>query len=208
MEYNTQRPQLKISDYGRNIYKLIQYAKGIEDREQRTQMAQMIVDIMSREENEGKAADDDKRKYWVHLMILADWDLDVDVPYEITREDTVDFTPHRLVYSQGNMRYRHYGHVMEEMVKRAAEYEEGEERDALVESLAHAMKRDYLLWNRDTVEDDVINAQLDILSGGNLSVGPDFQYLEAKEYLKGCSDERIDSPKKKKKKKKKKKENK
>ena len=82
MEYNTQRPKLKISDYGRNIYKLIQYAKGIEDREQRNRVAQTLVSIMSRGDDGKRSREEDKRRYWVHLMILADWDLDVDVPYD------------------------------------------------------------------------------------------------------------------------------
>ena len=153
MEYNTQRPKLKINEYGRNIYKLIQYAKGIEDREKRNRMVQTLVNVMSRSED-GKSSDEDKRRYWVHLMILADWDLDVDVPYDITPEDSVDFAPRRLSYGQDGSRFHHYGHVMEAMVKRAAEYPDGEERDALIARLAHAMKRDYLLWNRDTVEND------------------------------------------------------
>ena len=162
MEYNTQRPQLKINDYGRNIYKLIQYAKGIEDREKRNRTAQAIVNIMARHE-EGKITDENKRRFWVHLMILADWDLDVDVPYEISPSETVEFTPRRIAYAQDGSRFHHYGHIMEAMVKRAAEYPDGEERDALIERIAHAMKRDYLLWNRDTVEDDVINKQMEAI---------------------------------------------
>ena len=73
MEYNTQRPQLKINDYGRNISKLIDYAKTVEDRDRRNQMARAIVDIMSRIDESEKEGDDYKRKYWVHLMILANW---------------------------------------------------------------------------------------------------------------------------------------
>ena len=198
MEYNTQRPQLKINDYGRNIYKLIQYAKGIEDRGQRTRMAQTIVNIMARSED-GKASEEDKRRFWVHLMILADWDLDVDVPYDISPEESVEFSPKRMMYNQNGSHFRHYGHIMEEMVKRAASYPDGEERDALIERIAHAMKRDYLIWNRDTVDDEVINDQLAILSDDKLTVKEGFEYQEAKDYLKGYNEERGVAPKKKKK---------
>ena len=203
MEYNTQRPKLKINDYGRNIYKLIQYAKGIEDREKRNRMVQTIVNVMSRSED-GKSSDEDKRRYWVHLMILADWDLDVDVPYDITPEDSVDFAPRRLSYGQDGSRFHHYGQVMEAMVKRAAEYPDGEERDALIARLAHAMKRDYLLWNRDTVENEIINKQLALLSDDKIQMKPDFEYNDAKDYLKGVNDNRGTMSNKKKKRKKKK----
>ena len=207
MEYNTQRPQLRINDYGRNICKLIEYAKTVEDRDRRNQMAAAIVDIMSRISTDVKEGDDYKRKFWVHLMILANWELDVDVPYEISRDETVEFTPHPLAYNQGNTRYRHYGSVMESMIRRVADYPEGEERDELVGLLAHAMKRDYLLWNRDTVEDDLISLQLNAISGGRLEVPADFQYKESREYLKGLDEERRANIVHKKKKKKKKKKN-
>ena len=208
MEYNTQRPQLKISDYGRNISKLIDYAKTVESRDRRNQMARAIVDIMSRIDEGDKEDDDYKRKYWVHLMILANWELDVDLPYDISREETVEFAPHPLEYNQGKTRYRHYGSVMESMIKRVSEYPEGEERDELVGLMAHAMKRDYLLWNRDTVEDELISLQLNAISDGKLTVAEDFQYKESREYLKGLDEERRANIAHKKKKKKKKKKNK
>ena len=109
MEYNTQRTRLKINDYGRNVYKLISYTKTIEDRDKRNLMAAAIVDIMAHNSEDSKNAVEDKRKYWVHLMILADWELDVDIPYDFTREDTVEFKPNTLKYNQGKVHYRHYG---------------------------------------------------------------------------------------------------
>lgn len=203
MEYNTQRPQLKISDYGRNVYKLIQYAKGLEDRQMRTQVAQAIVDIMANCEDGIKPTDENKRKYWVHLMILADWDLDIDIPYEISKEDSEEFHPNKLEYNQGNVRYRHYGNVMERMIDRVSEYPEGEDRDVLVGQIAHAMMQDYLLWNHNTVEPEIIRNQLESLSGNRLSLNEDFQFLDSKEYLKDIEDDTRANGKKKRKKKKK-----
>lgn len=204
MEYNTQRTKLKINDYGRNIYKLIQYTKTVEDREKRNQMASAIVDIMAQNSPDAKGGEDYKRKFWVHLMILADWELDVDVPYEISREETVEFTPHALKYGQEKIRYRHYGAIMEKMIRRVAEYPEGEERDELVSLMAHAMKRDYLLWNSDTVEDGVITQQIEELSDNKLQLPEDFQFKDFREYLKGTDEERRANGTHKKKKKKKK----
>ncbi len=203
MEYNTQRDKLKINDYGRNIYKLIEYTKTVEDREKRNMMASVIVDIMSQINPESKDVKDYKRKYWVHLMILAKWQLDIDLPYDITPDETVEFSPHPLEYNQGKVTYRHYGTVMENMIKKVAEYPEGEERDELVRLMAHAMKRDFLLWNHDTVDDGLISLQLEKISGDKLQVPEDFQYLDYREYLKGTDDERRANGTRKKKKKKK-----
>lgn len=203
MEYNTQRDQLKITDYGRNIYKLIQYVKTVEDREKRNQMASTIVDTMASISQEPKDAPDYKRKFWVHLMILANWELDVDVPFDITREEHETFKPKTMSYSTAKPRYRHYGSIMEKMIKTVADYPEGEERNELVGLMAHAMKRDYLLWNRDTVEDDLISMQLEKISDEKIKVPEDFQYLDFRDYLKGTNDERRPNGTRKKKKKKK-----
>ena len=190
MEYNTQRPQLKISDYGRNIYKLIEYARTVEDKVERTQVAEAIVEIMSQMDPDQKNQEVDRRKYWVHLMILANWDLDVDIPYDISREDTVEFQPEPLHYERKDIQYRHYGNIMAQMVKRISEYPEGEERDELVQLTAHAMKRDYLMWNNDTVEDDLINQHLGILSEGRVAVPEGFAYKDTSEYMKSIEEER------------------
>ena len=204
MEYNTQRTKLKINDYGRNIYKLIQYTKTVEDREKRNQMASAIVDIMAQNSPDSKDAEDYKRKYWVHLMILANWELDVDIPDQITSEETVEFEPQAIEYHRENIHFRHYGSIMEKMVKRVAEYPEGEERDELIKLIAHAMKRDYLLWNSDTVEDSVIRLQLENLSNDNIHLPEDFQFKDFRDYLKGTDEERRSNGTHKKKKKKKK----
>lgn len=203
MEYNTQRDYLKINDYGRNIYKLIQYVKTVEDREKRSQMAAAIVDTMANISQEPKGGEDYKRKFWVHLMILANWELDVDMPYQLSPEENEVFKPHRVPYNSMKPRYRHYGAIMEKMIKTVADYPEGEERKELVGLMAHAMKRDYLLWNRDTVEDDIITLQLESISGNRIKVGEDFAYRDFREYLKGTSDERRPNGTRKKKKKKK-----
>jgi hypothetical protein len=167
-------------------------------------MASIIVDIMSQISSESKDVKDYKRKYWVHLMILSKWELDIDLPYDyITPEETVEFAPHPISYAQSKVTYRHYGSIMESMIKKVAEYPEGEERDELVRLMAHAMKRDYLLWNRDTVEDDLISMQLEKISGDRLQVPEDFHYLDYREYLKGTDDERRPNGTRKKKKKKK-----
>ena len=205
MEYNTQRQKLKISDYGRNIYKLIQYAFTIEERDKRNQVAAAIVDIMAQNSSDAQDTEDYKRKYWVHLMILSDWKLDVDLPYDITPEETVDFKPHPISYNQAKPRYRHYGAIIEAMLKRVADYPEDEERTELISLIAHAMKRDYLLWNHDTVEDDLVTLQLESLSGGRIHLDENFHYNDFRDYLKGTDEERRSNGTHKKKKKKKKK---
>lgn len=201
LEYNTQRTKLKISDYGRNVHKMIEFAKTVPDREQRNKTAAAIVEVMAQVSGESSKSAEQKRKFWVHLMILANWELDVDLPYGITQEESAAFAPRKLHYRQSKITYRHYGRVMEEAVRRAAEYPEGDERDEIVGQIAHAMKRNYLMFNRNTVDDDVIGQQLADMSGGRLRVRDDFQFKRPFEYLAGMEEQIRITPKKKKKKK-------
>lgn len=183
MEYNTQREQLKIADYGRNVLKLVEYAKQLEKREERTAMANVIIDVMAHLNPKVKERTDYKHILWDHLMMLADYGLDVDCPYEINRDEVGAFHPHTLGYSEGQIRYRHYGRTLEGLVKAVAEMPPSEERTLLTGQIAHTMKRQYLQWNRDTVDDALIAEQLSELSGGRLSLPEGFRFHDSKELL-------------------------
>lgn len=207
MEYNTQREHLKIADYGRNVLKLVNYAKQIEDREERTRMANVIVDVMAQLNPKVKERTDYKHILWDHLMMLADYELEVDCPYPINRDETENFHPHAMHYGDREIRYRHYGHALEDMIRAVAEMPESAERTLLTSQIAHTMKRQYLQWNRDTVDDDLIVEQLSELSGGRLKLPENFHFHESKELLEAIASaqnkkENGEGKKKKKKKKK------
>lgn len=182
MEYNTQREQLKISDYGRHVAKMVDYCKTIADRNERTAMANTIVDVMAHVNPKIKERADYKHILWDHLMMLANYDLDVDCPYEIDREEVENLHPQPLHYREGGIRYRHYGRALEDMVHTVAEMPESDERRLLTEQIAHAMKRQYLQWNRDTVDDALIAEQLSELSDGRLLLPEGFVFHDTKEY--------------------------
>lgn len=209
MEYNTQRPPLKISDYGRVVVKMIDYAKHLETKEERNRMANIILDVMAHLNPKIKDRTDYRHILWDHLMMMADYDLDVDCPYPINREETENFHPHPIGYSdKSTIRYPHYGRALEDMVRAIAKMPESEERTLLTTQIAHTMKRQYLQWNRDTVDDQLIAEQLSELSDGRLRLPEGFQFHDSKELLDAMAlvqakKEASESKKKKKKKKKK-----
>ena len=206
MEYNTQREQLKIADYGRNVVKMIDYARQLNTREERTRMANVIVDVMAQLNPKIKERTDYRHILWDHLMIMANYDFDVDSPYPINREETENFHPHRIALHNSSIRYRHYGRALEDMIRAVAAMPEGEERDTLTVQIAQTMKRQYLQWNRDTVDDDVITSQLTSLSEGQLHLPDDFRYTDTRDVLSNmvsAQGNKADGNKKKKKKKKK-----
>ena len=45
-DYNTSRKQLVLPEYGRNIQKMVDYIKTVEDRTERNRLANAIIAIM------------------------------------------------------------------------------------------------------------------------------------------------------------------
>ncbi len=183
MEYNSTREKLIIPEYGRNIQKLIKYAIGVEDRQKRTVMAHLIVDIMSQTVPASRDSGDYKRKLWDHMYIISDFKLDVDGPYPPPPEDILTEKPQKLPYNHGEIRFPHYGKNLEEMIKKAVEYEEGEEKKALILTIANHMKKSYLSWNRDSVNDNMIKDHLELLSQGKIKLGEDVELNSTSDIL-------------------------
>lgn len=65
------------------------------------------------------------------------------------------------------------------MIQTAINYPEGEEKILYLELIANQMKKDYLNWNKDGVEDQKIFDDLYELSGGKIKISAtDFHLLE------------------------------
>lgn len=171
MEYNTQRPLLAISEYGRNIEKMIEYACTIEDRERRNRAAHTIVSIMSQLNNPQRLDNPDfRQKIWDHLFMISNYKLDVDSPFPMPNPDEKKEISFKCAYPNKYIRYRQYGKNIENMIARAIDYPEGEERVALIRAIANHLKKLYLSWNRETVNDEVIFEHLSVLSAGKINL--------------------------------------
>lgn len=170
-------------DYGRTVEGLIQKAKEIEDREQRNLAAQTIVEVMSRVVPRSRENAGWKRRMWDHMMILADWELDVDWPVwagkkpETKPEETLKMKPRRMQYKNHKLKYRHYGRIMETLVEKAKSMPEGEERDEMVKQLIAAMKNSYSSWNNASMSQEVVYNQLYEMSDGALDYRGGFKPL-------------------------------
>jgi hypothetical protein len=181
MEYNSGRNRLVIPEYGRNIQKLIEYAIQLEDREERNKIARAIVDVMGQLNPQLRDITDFKHKLWDHLFIISDFKLDVDSPYDIPSELTYRIKPRKVDYPSHNIRFRHYGHIVEDMIAEISKIEDGNRKDQMVVNLANFMKMLYVNWNKDSVSDEVIFEHLRILSKGKLEVKSDTRLQHASE---------------------------
>lgn len=171
MKYNTQLKKLSMPDYGRNIQNMVDHCLTIENREERKQCANTVVEIMGNMFPHLRDVNDFKHILWDHLAIMADFKLDIDYPYEVITEEELHTRPGKLDYSRPTMRFRHYGKLLEKMIDIAADMEEGARRDALVAQLAMQMKRSYTQWNKE-IDDAKIIADLREFSKGKISLDP------------------------------------
>lgn len=179
MDYNTQRKKLPLPEYGRNIQNMVDHLQTIEDREERNKAAQTVIDVMGNLYTYLRDVAEFKHKLWDHLAIMTDFKLDIDYPYEPPKPEILTEKPNPVPYNQHNLKYRHYGLVTQKMIDAAVEME-GEERDIMIEQVANHMKKLYLLWNKDSVEDDKIFLDLVDMSKGKLKIPEGLELSEAK----------------------------
>jgi hypothetical protein len=172
MEYNTQLTKLILPEYGRNIHNMVNYCVKLEDKEERTQCAYSLIDIMGNMFPHLRNVNDFKHILWDHLAIMSDFKLDIDYPYEIIKKEELIAHPNKIEYSRPTMKYRHYGKTLERMIDVAVDMPEGEEKEQFLHLLISQMKKSYTQWNRE-VDDEAILEDLYELSDGKIKLDPD-----------------------------------
>jgi len=170
LEYNTEREHLIIPEYGRHLQKMINYAKSRETKEERNKLANAIISVMGNLQPHLRDVPDFKHKLWDQLFIMADFDFDVESPYGLPSKEEIQARPEVLKYPQNHPKYRFYGNNIKTMIDVCVNWEEGELKEALKFTIANHMKKCFLNWNKDTVEDAVIFNHLYELSHGKLDL--------------------------------------
>lgn len=185
LEYNTERPKLHIPEYGRHFQKMVDEAVAIEDRDERNKVAKAIISVMGNLQPHLRDVPDFQHKLWDQLFIMSDFKLDVDSPFPITSKEVLQQRPEPLGYPQNHPKYRFYGNNIKRMVDVAVKWEKGDMRSGLEYAIANHMKKCYLTWNKDTVEDAVIFGHLKELSNGEIDLASNGENLtESGQFLK------------------------
>ncbi len=169
-DYNTQRDPLVLREYGRNVQKLVNFLKTIEDREKRNKMADTLVGLVKRLTPANKEVAETNQKLWDDMHIMSEFTLDVDAPFPIPEKDVLEKKPEKVGYAQNDIRFKHYGKNIELLINRAIAIEEPEAKASAVQYIGKLMKSFYTTWNKDVVEDDLIIEQIGILSKGKLVI--------------------------------------
>jgi hypothetical protein len=173
LEYNSARENLVIPEYGRNVQKLIDYAKTIEDPKYRQAFVEKIVDLMQQMHPQSRNMDDYREKLWKHVFRIADYDLEGVIPPDgqVIKKSEVEKRPEMIDYPEFEAKYRHYGHNVQRLIKKALSMEPGPKKDGFVAVIGSYMKLAYRTWNKEHyVSDDIIKADLESLSNGQLSL--------------------------------------
>jgi len=182
-DYNTQRKRMALPEYGRNVQKMVDHIKTIQDRDERNRAARTIIQIMGNLNPQIRDIGDFKHKLWDHLALIADFSLDIDAPFEPPEASKFIEKPNQVPYRQGDIRYLHYGRIIERMISAASEMDDGDEKIYFTNLIVNQMKKSYITWNRGQVSDEVIIGDMKLLSGGKLKMTEGIKILEVRELI-------------------------
>lgn len=172
-EYNTQREQIKLKEYGRNVQKLVNYIRTIPDKDKRTEMATTLIELIKQLAPSVKEAFENPQRIWDDLYIMADFNFDINNPYPVPNPETVFKKPQSMTYPQSRVRYKHYGKNIEKLIVEALAKEDPKEQEDAVIYLGKLMKTFHGNWNKETIDDSVILKDIEKMSDGKLTLSLD-----------------------------------
>lgn len=170
LEYNTEREKLGMPEYGRNVLRMVEQLKEIQDKAKRTEQAQAVIKVMEILNPQVHAQENFEQKLWDHLFMIAGYDLDVDSPYPVPEKETFETRPVAIPMKGDKIRAMHYGRNIEKIIGLLCEQPDDEVKTETIRSLAIYMRTQYLIWNKDSVADETIFADIEKISGGRLVV--------------------------------------
>ena len=197
LEYNTERTGLIIPEYGRHIQKMVDQAVGCPDKKERNKMAKAIIGVMGNLNPHLRDVPDFQHKLWDQLFIMSGFNLDVDSPFPKPSKEIFEEKPEKLNYPQNHPKYRLYGNNIKKMIDVATNWEEGEMKKELIYVIANHMKKCFLKWNKDSVDDAIIFNHILELSNGKIKIDKNSKPLtDSKDLISLSAKKFSKSPKK------------
>ena len=156
LDYNTQRELLQMPEYGREIQRMIDHAVTLPTKEERLLCAKTIVKLMETKVPQIRENSGYEQTLWDHLYIMSHKQLDIDWPYDISGAEKFHDKPQPMKLPQSNVRLRHYGKLVIELLEKLKDMPEGGERDELIRLTANQMKRDLVQWGHGSIDDEKV----------------------------------------------------
>ena len=170
LDYNTQREKLRMPEYGRNVQKMTDYVRSIQNRAKRNEQAESVVKVMEILNPQVHSQEDYEQKLWDHLCIISGFDLDIDSPYPMPTREQLTTPPAMIPVKRKPIKATHYGRNIESIIDLISGMEDGEMKTAMIRSLAIYMRQQYLIWNKDSVADETIFQDIEKLSDYRIKV--------------------------------------
>ncbi|MDR0544543.1 MAG: DUF4290 domain-containing protein [Odoribacteraceae bacterium] len=170
MDYNTQRKRLPLPEYGRHVQTMVDELMTIEDREERTRAAKTVINVMGNLSPHLRDVLDFRHKLWDHLAVMSGFNLDIDTPYPAPSRESLTRKPDHMGYERQRVKLKHYGGMTEKMIQKMKELPDNEQKKDLLVLAAHHMKKSFLAWNSESVEDERIFSDIRAMYGEHIEI--------------------------------------
>lgn len=178
VDYNTERTQLKMQEYGRGIQTMIEIAMNLPTKAERQHCAQTIIEAMLQLHPELKSQPRGEKKVWDHLAIMSNFELDIDYPYDISEAKASLEKPSPVPYPEVKRITRHYGALVKTLIDKIVGMPEGRERQNLLKTVANTMKKDLVQWGNISISNAEARVANDLanFSDGIIQLDPNFKF--------------------------------
>jgi hypothetical protein len=178
MEYNTEREQLIIPEYGRHVQKMINHATTLSDKVEQQKCVDAIITFMGQMNPHLRDVKEFTHKLWDHLHIMSDFKLEIESPYAKPEIAKLEERPEKMTYPGNKIRFSYYGNTIETMIATAIKMED-EKKEILTGMIANQMKKSYILFNESSVDNNMIRLHLKQMSNNQLTLADDFEFIRS-----------------------------
>ncbi len=178
MEYNTEREQLIIPEYGRHVQKMINHATTLSNKVEQQKCVDAIIAFMGQMNPHLRDVKEFTHKLWDHLHIMSDFKLDITSPYTKPEIAKLEERPEKMTYPGNKIRFSYYGNTIETMISTAIKMD-AEKKEIMTGMIANQMKKSYILFNVSSVDNNMIRLHLKQMSDNQLILADDFEFIRS-----------------------------
>ena len=178
MEYNTQKKNLIIPEYGRHVQNMINHAITLNNKKEQQKCVDSIIAFMGQMNPHLRDIKEFTHKLWDHLHIMSDFKLTIDSPYKKPQVKILEEKPKRMDYPKNKIRFSYYGNTISNMINTAIKMNTPQ-KEILTGMIANQMKKSYILFNQSSVDNNIIKLHLKQLSNDELKLPDDFEFIRS-----------------------------
>ena len=178
MEYNTEREQLIIPEYGRHVQKMINHATTLGDKVEQQKCVDAIIAFMGQMNPHLRDVKEFTHKLWDHLHIMSNFKLDIESPYTKPEIAKLEERPEKMTYPGNKIRFSYYGNTIETMIATAIKMD-ADKKEIMTGMIANQMKKSYILFNASSVDNNMIRLHLRQMSDNQLTLADDFEFIRS-----------------------------